>query len=57
MAIAADVAHCVHWGTGFRPCYADIHELKSLLPSGTPMLAETATVTNVMSKSIHSLNM
>ena len=37
MAIAVDEAHWVYkWGTGFRPRYADIHELRSLLPSGTP---------------------
>ena len=59
MAIAVAEAHCVYkGGTGFRPCYADIHELRSLLPSGTPMLASTAIVTNVILKSItRSLNM
>ena len=59
VAIAVDEAHCVYkWGTGFRPSYGDIHELRSLLPSSTPMLAATATVTNAMLKSItRSLNM
>lgn len=46
VALAVDEAHCVYkWGTDFRPCYARIHELRSLVPSNTPMLAATATVT------------
>ena len=46
VALAVDEAHCVYkWGTDFRPCYARIHELRSLVPSSTPMLAATATVT------------
>ena len=36
---------------------ADIHELRSVLPLGTPMLVATAPVTNVMLKSVtRSLN-
>ena len=35
----------------------DLHELRSLLPLGTPMLVATAPVTNVMLKSVtRSLN-
>lgn len=49
VALAVDEAHCVYkWGIKFRPTYARIHELRSLLPVNTPMLAATATVTRVM---------
>jgi len=40
IALAIDEAHCVYkWGAKFRPSYARIHELRSLIPSNTPMLA------------------
>lgn len=59
VALAVDEVHCVYkWGTKFRPSYARIHELRSLLPANTPMLAATATVTKVMLTSItQQLNM
>ena len=45
-------------GNWVSALYTDIHELRSLLPLGTPMLAATATVTNVILKSVtRSLNM
>ena len=48
VAIAVDEAHCVYkWGSDFRPTYARVHELRALIPSGTPMLAATATVTKI----------
>ena len=48
VAIAVDEAHCVYkWGSDFRPTYARVHELRALVPSGTPMLAATATVTKI----------
>ena len=38
VALAIDEAYCVNkWGMDFRPSYARIHELRSLLPSNTPM--------------------
>ena len=44
VALAVDEAHCVYkWGSDFRPTYARVHELRALIPSGTPMLAATAT--------------
>ena len=47
VTLAIDEAHCVYkCGMGFRPAYARVHELRSLLPSNTPKLAATATVTN-----------
>ena len=59
IAVAVDEAHCVYrWGSKFRPSYTRIHELRSLLPVNTPMLAATATVTKVMLKHItQALNM
>ena len=46
VALAVDEAHCVYkWGSDFRPTYARVHELRALIPSDTPMLAATATVT------------
>ena len=54
-----DEAHCVYkWGAKFHPSYARIHELRSVLPANTPMLATTATVTQTMLQDItRSLNM
>ena len=59
VAIAVDEAHCVYkWGAKFRPSYARVHELRSVLPANTPMLATTATVTQTMLQDItRSLNM
>ena len=59
IAVAVDEAHCVYrWGSKFRPSYTRIHEIRSLLPVNTPMLAATATVTKVMLKHItQALNM
>ena len=46
-ALVIDEAHCVYkWGTDFRPSFARVHELRSLLPSSAPVLAATATVTS-----------
>ena len=40
--------HTVYkWGSDFRPTYARVHELRALIPSGTPMVAATATVTKI----------
>ncbi len=59
VAIAVDEAHCVYkWGSKFRPSYTRIHELRSLLPADTPVLACSATVTKAMLKNItQALNM
>ena len=59
IAVAVHEAHCVYrWGSKFRPSYTRIHELRSLLPVNTPMLAATATVTKVMLTHItQALNM
>ncbi len=36
----------------FRPCYGRINELRAFLPPGVPMLASTATVTDVIRKDV-----
>ncbi|MPQ99967.1 DEAD/DEAH box helicase [Modestobacter sp. I12A-02628] len=42
--LVVDEAHCVSdWGHDFRPDYRRIRELLTQLPSGTPVLATTAT--------------
>ncbi|PSL06085.1 ATP-dependent DNA helicase RecQ [Haloactinopolyspora alba] len=42
--IVVDEAHCVSdWGHDFRPDYRRIRDLLDTLPSGTPVLATTAT--------------
>jgi ATP-dependent DNA helicase RecQ len=42
--VVVDEAHCVSdWGHDFRPDYRRIRDLLGTLPSGTPVLATTAT--------------
>ena len=36
----------------FRPCYGRLNELRAFLPPGVPMLASTATVTDIMRKDV-----
>ena len=36
----------------FRPSFAHIHELRAFVPSGTPLMAVTATVTKDMRKEV-----
>lgn len=36
----------------FRPSYGRIHELRALVPKGTPLLACTATITSAMRKEV-----
>ncbi|KAJ7718342.1 P-loop containing nucleoside triphosphate hydrolase protein [Mycena metata] len=44
-AVIIDEAHCAsQWGGDFRPHYALLHRLRSLLPVGTPILATSATL-------------
>lgn len=50
--IAVDEAHCIsQWGYDFRPPYLQIADIRPLLP-GTPLLALTATATDVVQKDI-----
>ena len=57
VALAADEAHCVYkWGSDFRPTYARVHEVMALIPSGTPMVAATTTVTKIMGMHLAALN-
>ena len=59
VAVVVDEAHCVYkWSKDFRPAYSRLHELRALVPSGVPMMALTATITNVMLADIKTqLNM
>ena len=50
-----DEAHCISdWGHDFRPDYRRIRDLVSLLPSGVPVLACTATATNEVVEDVRS---
>jgi superfamily II DNA helicase RecQ len=45
LAVIVDEAHCAsQWGGDFRPHYALLNRLRSLLPVGTPILASSATL-------------
>ena len=42
--LVIDEAHCIcQWGDKFRPEYANLISLRSLVPLGVPMYATTAT--------------
>ena len=52
-----DMIKCIYDGlptmsVGFRPAYARLHELRALVPPGTPMLAATATATKEVRKDV-----
>ena len=74
VALVVDEAHCVYLNKiytiiivivmccyrsrDFRPSYGCIHELRALVPEGTPLLACTATITHGIRKEvINSLEM
>ncbi|KAJ7670871.1 P-loop containing nucleoside triphosphate hydrolase protein [Mycena polygramma] len=45
LAVIVDEAHCAsQWGGDFRPHYALLDKLRTLLPVGTPVLATSATM-------------
>ena len=49
---------CIYRSSDFRPLYFHLHELRVFVPSGVPMLAATATVTDVIRHDIiHQLDM
>jgi ATP-dependent DNA helicase RecQ len=51
--LAIDEAHCISkWGYDFRPAYLLIHEIKSYLPQSCPIIALTATATELIRKDI-----
>lgn len=46
VCVAVDEAHCVKvWGAEFRPTFAEIGDLRSVIPSGVNVIALTATAT------------
>ncbi|MEN8139492.1 MAG: ATP-dependent DNA helicase RecQ [Bacteroidota bacterium] len=50
--LAVDEAHCIsQWGHDFRPSYLEISTIRDLIPE-TPILALTATATNIVLKDI-----
>ena len=50
--------YLIHRSRDFRPSYGRLHELRALIPKGTPLLACTATVTHGIRKEvIESLEM
>jgi DNA processing protein len=49
--VVVDEAHCISvWGHDFRPAFRHIIKLVKLLPAGLPVLATTATATEVSLK-------
>ena len=49
---ACTTPYLVYRSSDFRPLYSHIHELRAFVPSGVPMLAATATVTDVIRRDI-----
>ena len=46
VAVVVDEAHCVKlWGDKFRPVFAEVGDVRSLVPSNVRMMALTATAT------------
>ena len=44
---AVDEAHCIKvWGAEFRPTFAEIGNLHSIIPSNVKLIALTATATS-----------
>ena len=45
LAVIVDKAHCISkWGTDFRKEYAELKQLRAMVPEGVPFLAASATL-------------
>ncbi|TFY59898.1 hypothetical protein EVJ58_g5478 [Rhodofomes roseus] len=55
LSVVVDEAHCVsHWGADFRKHYGSLGTVRAHLPSGTPVIAVTATLTARVRRDLHN---
>lgn len=55
LSIFIDEAHCIsHWGASFRKAYSSIGIVRAFLPTNTPIVAVTATLTFIVHQDLLS---
>ncbi|KAF8952569.1 P-loop containing nucleoside triphosphate hydrolase protein [Flammula alnicola] len=55
LSIFIDEAHCIsHWGASFRKAYSSIGIVRAFLPTNTPIVAVTATLTSIVHQDLLS---